>query len=132
MIPDTFAGGLLLSVVNMAVVFSVLAFLALVINLFHGLFGGKARGPAATETVAIAQEDAEIVQEDAGGVTAEDLPSTGDAKVRAAIAAALAAYMSTEEKIRVFTRDIQGSGVWGSSSRSELMIQFRSFYMRRQ
>ena len=59
MIPDTFAGGLLLTVVNMAVVFATLIVIALVINLIRKLVSNGTKDTAgehaAVSTTSVAQ-----------------------------------------------------------------------------
>ena len=112
MIPDTFSGGLILSLVNMVVVFLVLIIIAFTIGLIYRTVSAseKTNKKEAPETAAW---EAEPEPEPKGMVPFESL----DAKRKAAIMAAL--YACTGGSVvPVFVRRISDAGAWGKSSRS--------------
>ncbi|HHW18278.1 MAG TPA: OadG family protein [Firmicutes bacterium] len=112
MIPDTFGGGLILSLINMSVVFLVLGILALIIQLTHRIL--KSTGAVSKDQKERKETEARldaVPEEDR--VPLESLESP----VKAAIAAALAVYLGAPAA-SVFVRRIPDSGAWGKSSRA--------------
>lgn len=110
MLPDNFTGALIVSVVNISVVFSVLVFISLVITLTYKLVSGVGNHDKGEKVPPVAQKAP--VTSDA--VTADSL----EAPVRAAIMAALAVYLDQPVSgVSVFVRKTPDSGAWGSLSR---------------
>lgn len=118
MIPDTFAGGLLLTVVNMAVVFATLIVIALVINLIRKLVSNGTKHTAgehaAVSTTSVAQPASPSHQ---AQLAPQAVPFQSlDPKRKAVIVAALQAYLGYEA-VPVFVRRIPDAGAWGKASR---------------
>ena len=112
MIPDTFSGGLILSLVNIVVVFLVLIIIAFTIGLIYRTVSASEKTNK-KEALEIATWEPEPVPEPEGMVPVESL----DAKRKAAIIAAL--YACTGGSVvPVFVRRIPDAGAWGRSSRA--------------
>ncbi|HHY12788.1 MAG TPA: OadG family protein [Firmicutes bacterium] len=118
MIPDTFAGGLILSVVNMVIVFAVLIIIAFVINLIYRSVSnaeGKQSTEAAVAETAVSPVKSSDVEQ--AGAAAEKVAFDSlDSHRKAAITAALCAYLG-HHAVPVFVRRIPDAGAWGKSSR---------------
>lgn len=125
MIPDTMAGGLLLSVVNMAVVFLVLGFLAVLINFIaKAVNAGSSRKGGGDGLKEDSREDSELDsssdQENVSFAVPTDVdgePSL-DPKIKAAICAAISAFYDDGASVSVFVRKVKDSGAWGKSFRN--------------
>ncbi len=120
MIPDTFSGGLTLSLVNMVVVFAVLVIIAFAINLIYRFVSNaeKTNGTQASKAQVLSEEVPLV----SGTVSNEDVSEkvafdSLDAKHKAAITAALCAYLG-QSAVPVFVRKIPDAGAWGKSSRA--------------
>lgn len=110
MIPETFAGGLILSVVNLTVVFAVLILIALVINIIYKLVSKSEGGEKVTE---VAPKVAPEIASD------EVIPFDSlDSRRKAVIAAALCAYLG-HHAVSVFVRRVPDAGAWGKASRAD-------------
>lgn len=115
MIPDTFTGGLILSLVNMVVVFLVLIIIGFVINLIYKSVSKSERTELPAETVEASVEPPSMAQTE---VAAEKVAFDSlDSRRKAIITAALSAYLGHDE-VPVFVRRIPDAGAWGKSSRA--------------
>jgi len=121
MIPDTFAGGLMLLVVNMTVVFAVLIVIAFMINLIRKAASGESE--KLNEGAGSGNSGSQLASQRAGqenltaGLNAETVPFDSlDARRKAAIVAALRAYLGYST-VPVFVRRIPDAGMWGKTSR---------------
>jgi len=126
MIADTFSGAVLVSIVNIAVVFAVLTFLAIVIKVTYKAVTGSQRKPAVETELSesdrqqfvdtLERETESLEVEEIAGKTPVPLESL-DASLKAAITAVLSLYLDTSKR-RVFVRKITDAGAWGKSSRA--------------
>ncbi len=106
-LPDNIVGGLILSLVNMLVVFLVLGSLAFVIQITYRLVSRGSREQAESQGLEEVEET----------LTREEETPGLSGPVRAAIAAAIAAYMEEESKpVPVFVREAGGMGDWTKST----------------
>ena len=111
MLPDTFLGGLALTLVNMVVVFFVLGFLALVIRAIHGLMsrvGSEEEAPPRKQVLVVSSH----AEPEEGEVF---LPDDIDPAKKAAILAAISVYLGRPET-SMFLRDKKDRGAWGRAS----------------
>lgn len=126
MIADTFSGAVLVSIVNIAVVFAVLTFLAIVIKVTYKAVTRSQKEPAVeiqlpeshgqqfVDTSERVTKSLEV--EEACGKTPVPLECL-DASLKAAITAVLSLYLDMPKR-RVFVRKITDAGAWGKSSRA--------------
>lgn len=111
MLPDTFLGAVTMALVNMTVVFAVLAFLALVIRAIHGFM--TKMGYEEEETP---RKQVLVVSSHSGPQEGElFLPDDIDPVKKAAILAAISVYMGRPET-SMFLRDKKDRGAWGRLS----------------
>ena len=110
---DSFADGLILTVVNMTVVFVVLGSLALMIRGVHAVLssiGAEEPAPPPRSVLVVSShsesEEEEIMLPD----------NIGPAK-KAAILAAISVYLAKPEIPMFLRNDVRDSGVWGKQSR---------------
>jgi len=118
MIPDTIAGGLILAVVNMTVVFAVLIVIAFMINLIHRT-ASAGDGKKATEGAGSVDSGTQVASQSVAqqDLDPEPVPFDAlDARRKAAIVAALHAYLG-HKTVPVFVRRIPDAGIWGKTSR---------------
>lgn len=113
MLPDNFAGALVLSLVNISIVFCVLIFISFVITLTYKIVSGLSKDskeeeiPPATGGVSVPSD----------AVPADSL----EGPVKAAIMAALAVYLNEPApSVPIFVRKIRGSGAWASLTGNEI------------
>jgi len=132
MLPDNMAGGLILSLVNMGVVFLVLAFLALMIKMTYLVVGSRGSngrpggdGRAGTTSGTDREEERgdtleeEVLEPAQSRLEIEGSPVLAPS-IKAAIVAALSSYLEGTT-VRVFVRRIPDSGVWGKSARAPFL-----------
>ncbi len=114
MLPDTFVGGLIMTLVNMTVVFLVLGFLALVIKATAGAITRLAPevAPPPPRSVLVVSSHSEAEEGDVF------LPDNIDPAKKAAILAAISVYLGKPET-GMFLRDTRDSGAWGRLSRRQ-------------
>lgn len=110
--PDTFLGGLFMSLLNMTVVFLVLGFLALMIKAVHGVMSrvqpeGEEEPPR--KQVLVVSSHSELQE---GELV---LPDDVDPAKKAAIFAAISVYMGRPET-NMFLRDKKDTSAWGRPS----------------
>ncbi len=131
--PDNITGGLILSVLNMVIVFVVLGILAVVIELTHRIVSRTAETQAENSRSDQEMHVEAVLPEpvDAG----EEIVEIGDgvpgitSAARAAIAAALSLYMEdASESCSVFTRDVAAMGAWTRSASEHSEKQGSGFY----
>ncbi|HHY16539.1 MAG TPA: OadG family protein [Firmicutes bacterium] len=117
MIPDTFSGGLILSLVNLIVVFLVLVIIAFAINLIYKVVSNaeKASVTAVSEAEIAPVEESGMAE--AGDVSEKVAFDSLDGRRKAAIMAALCAHLG-HSVVPVFVRKIPDAGAWGKSSRA--------------
>ncbi len=112
MLPDSFLGGLIMTLVNMTVVFLVLGFLALVIRAVHSVIARvqPEEGQLPQRSVLVVSSHSEAEE---GEML---LPDNIDPAKKAAILAAISMYLGKPETA-MFLRDTRDSGAWGKQSR---------------
>ena len=111
MLPDNLMGSLVMTLINMTVVFLVLGFLALVIEAVHRLISRlQPEGEEAPRRQVLVVSSHSELQE--GEMF---LPDDIDPIKKAAILAAITVYMGRPET-SMFLRDRRNSGAWGGFS----------------
>lgn len=130
MLPDTFLGGLMMTLVNMTVVFLVLAFLALVIRAIHAVMQG------------IGYQEEETPRKQVLVVSSHSEPKEGelflpddiDPVKKAAILAAISVYMGQSEvqSPNMFLRDKKVRGAWGRTGKPGASGSYRSGQLARE
>jgi Na+-transporting methylmalonyl-CoA/oxaloacetate decarboxylase gamma subunit len=122
MIPDTFAGALTLTVVNILIVFLVLIVVAVIISLIHRIVSSSEKQTNNKNLKkSIDEEPGGVSEMNVGSNFEESVPEiqsfeTLDPKRKAAILAAVYAYMGRSD-VSVFVRRVPDSGTWGKTSR---------------
>ncbi|HHX10611.1 MAG TPA: OadG family protein [Firmicutes bacterium] len=118
MIPDTLAGGLMLTVINMVVVFAALTVIAFVINLIHRLTSKEEdEKPNAGTGLGSSNSQGASRRAEKEVLAAVAVPFDSlDSRRKAAIMAALRAYLGYDA-VPVFVRRIPDAGAWGKTSR---------------
>jgi len=110
---DSFAGGLILTLVNMTTVFLVLGFLALLIKGVHAVLSriGAEEPALPPRSVLVVSSHSESEEEE---IMLPD--NIGPAK-KAAILAAISVYLAKPETPMFLRNGVRDSGVWGKQSR---------------
>lgn len=112
MIPDNFLGGLTMTLVNITVVFLVLGFLAVVIEVVHRLI---ARLQIEPEVVLPRKQVLVVASQSEPEEGEVFLPDDIDPAKKAVILAAISVYIGRPEA-SMFLRDKKDTGSWGRSS----------------
>jgi Na+-transporting methylmalonyl-CoA/oxaloacetate decarboxylase gamma subunit len=114
MLPDSFLGGLIMTLVNMIVVFLVLGFLALLIRGVHAAIARVQPEEPEMLPRAVLVVSSHSESEEGGMVLPDNI---GPAK-KAAILAAISMYLGKPETA-MFVRNVKDSGAWGRQSRRQ-------------
>ena len=117
MIPDTIAGGLILTVVNMTVVFAVLIVIAFMINLIHRT-ASAGDGKKATEGAGSVDSGTQVASQSVAqqDLDPEPVPLMHWMRGVKRPLCCLHAYLG-HKTVPVFVRRIPDAGIWGKTSR---------------
>ena len=121
MIPDTIAGGLILTVVNMTVVFAVLIVIAFMINLSHRT-ASAGDGKKATEGAGSVDSGTQVASQSVAQQDLDPEPVPFDALDARRKAAIVLLYMHTWDtrQFQCLCR-IPDAGIWGQDIKDSAM-----------
>ncbi len=115
MIPDTFTGGIILSLINLTIVFGVLLIIAFMISLIYKtVSNAENKRPTEATTNEIAISPSESTKNKLDMIDEKGIPFDSlDSRCKAIIIAAVSAYIDETHEIPVFIRRIPDAGAWG-------------------